>query len=350
MNFFVTYSNRDVESHSNRSCDSTSGVAINNLTIDVLKNYHNTDDVEAIVDSIHDAQNNASIKSVFDELNDYAADYFHVAPRLSLEVRDNTVSISQSKDIVYINSVLSSAFFSFVAVQLYRSFLFDNGKGVETDEDLFCYRYTLFILNDMCFNDFRQPTIFPSEESVLLLMERFKDNQHLLDLASDIFYTSVAFALLHEMSHAYLNHDEAEVGIKKELEADAVAYKLFLNFCDDVYQDKIKSNFKECMQPYTYMAPMYLLEFYYIVYYTGSFLCPYHVPAGGEMFQDIVDRKEALQDVFCSWDGGTDETEAYALYNAYLDGEESFLHSFVASDKAGLLDKLKERNSKRYYG
>ena len=350
MNYFVTCSNRDIDSHSNRSCDYASGAAVNNLTIDVLKNYYNTDETDAIVNSINDAQTNVSIESLFCELNVYAANYFHVIPRLSLEVRDNTVSISQSKDIVFINSILSTAYFSFVAVQLYHSSLLDDGKVAETDEDLFCYRFTLFILNDMCFNDFKQPTIFPSEESILLLMDRLKDNKHLLDLASDIFYTSIAFALLHEMSHAYLNHKEVDVGIKKELEADAVAYKLFLNFCDDVYQDKIKSNFKECMQPYTYMAPMYLLEFYYIVYYTGSFLCPYHVPASNKMLQDIVDRKEALQNVFCSWDGGTDEAEAYALYNAYLDGEESFLRSFVASDKAGLLDKLKERNSKRYYG
>ena len=139
------------------------------------------------------------------------------------------------------------------------------------------------------------------------------------------------------------------IGIEKEMEADAKAYLIYLNFCRDIQNEKISSDFKECLKAYTYMAPMYLLDFYYVVYYTGSFLCPYHPVAGKEMFDDIVARKDALFNVFYSWESDTDPDEAYDMYNIYLDGAESFLRSFVASDKAGMLDKIKERNCDRHH-
>ena len=302
-------------------------------------------ELKSIVEQFRKSVN---IEPLFNELNQYGAQFFNISPFLSLKYRENTITISQRKDTVYMNTMISSVLFLYIATQIYHSYVIDT-HGRDSAENLFCYQYTLFILNDMCFNEFNQPVILPNEESVDMLFSKMADKPNLLDRTSDIFYSALAFALLHEISHAYLKHNEKNFGIEKELEADEKAYFIYLNFCQDIQNNKIASNFKECLNQYTYMAPMYLLDFYYVVYYTGSFLCPYHFSADKKTFDDIVERKNALFEVFYSWECDIDPHDSYDMYNIYLDGAESFLRSFVASDKAGMLDVIKERNWNRYH-
>lgn len=200
----------------------------------------------------------------------------------------------------------------------------------------------------MCFHDFEQPIIFPNDKSIDELLSRIQDKQNLFNLASDLFFTSISFALLHEISHAYLCHEPGDFSKIKELEADKYAYELFLDFCYDASHGKIKTVFRECIQDYTYLSPMYLLEFYYTIYYTGSFLCPNIPPVNKDTFELINERKSKLFDVFYNWDkdiSGEAVDTAYGVYNAYLDAEDSFIRSFVASDKAGYLISLKQKNA-----
>lgn len=108
---------------------------------------------------------------------------------------------------------------------------------------------------------------------------------------------------------------------------------------------KIESNFKDCFSDYFLLAPLVLLEFYYVVNYVGSFLCETIVLK--EDFDLIVKRKEALLEVFYEADIECDENQSYGLYNSYVNGEESFLRSFVASHKQGMLEDLTVKNLKR---
>lgn len=353
MNFFVAYSGRDESLKKSQNTSSESFVPKTPFLIDWLKAYHCVQEEDTLLSILEDATQQVNLENLFSELNLYAAKWYGVLPSLSIEFRDNTLAISQRGDTVYMNTVMSSALFSFIAVQLYRSYLIDNAEQMGNhlkEEEMFCYRYSLFVMNDICFGDFKQPVIPKDGESMFLLLSKFLDKPNLPILASNLFYTSVAFALLHEISHAYMHHKEQEASSKKEFEADANAYRIFLEFCDDVYSGRVISTFRKRMQPYTYMAPMYLFDFYYMVFYTSSFLCLYHAPASKDMLQEIVDRKNALINAFDLWDGGENDSKADDLYNAFLDGTESFLRSFIASDKAGYLDSIKDKNWRRTYG
>lgn len=346
MNYLVTFSGHDYIADEKQANSNYNQKELTPSVLKFLKSYWEKNDEDELQAIVEQSQQSVNIENLFKELDQYAAKFFNTEVSLSLKFREDTIAISQSKDTIYMNTLMSTVLWSYIATQIYHSYVLDTyGRG--SVEDRFCYQYTLFILNDMCFNEFKQPVVLPNEESAGLLLSKMEDKSNLLAISSNIFYSALAFALLHEISHAYLNHDEKTVGIEKEMEADEKAYLIYLNFCYDVQNDKISSNFKDCLKSYTYMAPMYLLDFYYVVYYTGSFLCPYHPAAGKEMFDDIVARKEALFDVFYSWESDTDPDEAYDMYNIYLDGAESFLRSFVASDKAGMLDIIKERNCDR---
>lgn len=348
MNYLVTFSGHDYISEEKQVNSTHDQKELAPFALKFLQSYWGKDDKSELKSIVEQSQQSVNIESLFKELDQYAAKYFNTEASLSLKFRDDTIVISQSKDTVYMNTLMSTVLWSYIVTQIYHSYVLDT-YGRDSEEDLFCYQYTLFILNDMCFNEFKQPVVLPNEESVELLFSKIADKPNLLDISSDIFYSALAFALLHEISHAYLKHNEKTIGIEKEMDADAKAYLIYLNFCLDIQNDRISSNFKESLKSYAYMAPMYLLDFYYVVYYTGSFLCPYHSAAGKETFDDIVARKDALFNVFYSWECDIDPNEAYDMYNIYLDGVESFIRSFVASDKAGMLDILKERNCDRQH-
>lgn len=347
MNFFITSSphdNRDKENGENFAHNENKMPS--EFTLNFLKSYWKKENENEIREIVKNTQKELTIENLFSELDSYAAKYFNTTPRLSIVFRENTIDISQAHDTVYMNNMMANVFWSYLATQLYHSYVLDT-YGPDSEEDIFCYQYSLFILNDMCFNKFNQPVNFPNEESNTILLDKLADIKNILDVASDLFYCGLSFALLHEISHAYLKHSEKSIEIEKE--ADEKAYLIFLDFCFDIQHNTIDSKFKECFVNYTYLAPMYLLEFYYIVYYTGSFLCPYFPAVKKEKFDDIVERKEALFEVFYAWERDVDPTEAYDIYNAYLDGTESFVRSFIASDKAGMLNEIKERNKKRHH-
>jgi len=342
MEYYITHSGYEyVNVTDTNNTPNISKNHFNTETIDWLKTYYKTEDENDVIKKAIEADQ-INLESLFTELKEYVYKYLgHTFP-LELEFIYDTIEISQSKSTIYINNVMSKAFLAYIATQMYHS----NTLGIESEDD-FCYRYTLFVLNDMCFNNFKQPVIFPNGASMKMLLDKFSTNQHLLNLSCDIYFSAMAFAFLHEISHAYLEHSPFDQNIQKEIDADSMAFKIFLEYVDDVSKGRFESNFEECMLSHVYMAPMYLLEFYYMVYYTGSFLCAKNAVGKTDIFDGIVKRKNSLFDVFYNWNGGESEQDSYNLYNFFQDGQESFLNSFIESDKLGLLNDLKKRNKDR---
>lgn len=341
INALVTFSSNDFEFEDDYNIEIISK-NFDPQTIEWVKKFCHTNDETAIQDEISILLNKINLTELFNELHDYANKFYGFSLPLQLKVMDDTLNMVQNENIIFINSVMISAFFSYIATQMYHADTLGN-----KEEDLFCYRYTLSILNYMCYGDFKLPIIIHNQESILALLEKFLDRSHLLNLTSDIYFSAMAFAIAHEIAHSYLKHIGGKYSLQKEIDADTNAFKMYLNFCDYIQQNHNTSNFSECIQSHTYMAPMYLLEFYYVVYYTGSFLCPHCPPVEKYFFDDIVKRKESMLEVFYNWDGGENETPSYDLYNFYLNGQESFLRTFVASDRAGLLEKVKENNRRK---
>ena len=343
INSLVTFSNHDIYSAENTSlfADKVNLKDFETEFVNWLKEYCDMSNSEQLQQYLNDVLKSTSIQMLFNELSIYAENFYGFSIPLNLKQMDDTINMAQCGNTIYVNSIMRSAFFSFIANQIYHSETIENEA-----ESLDCYRYNLFLLNEMCYGDFKRPVVFPNGESAFAIIKKFQGKENLLTLSADIYYSAIAFAFSHEIAHSYLKHIANGYCLNKEVEADKSAYNMFLRFCDDVYTKKIKSNFMDCMKPHIYMAPMYLLDFYYVVYYTGSFLCMYCDPIEKTFFDDIVTRKEKLFDVFYAYANGISPKEAYDLYNFYLDGVESFLRTFVASDKSGMLDKLKHDNER----
>ena len=311
-------------------------------TIEWMKKYCKNDDVFALCGAVVQETKKINISTLFDELSKYAEHFYGRALPLKLVIVNDNLRIYRADNTIYTNPTMSTAFFSYIATQMFHSYTLGN-----TDDELYSFRYTLSILNNMCYGDFKLPIIIHDRESSLSLLEKFIDKKHLLDLVTDIYFSSMAFGISHEIAHSYLNHYGGIYDINIEIDADTSAFKMLIDFCNDVSDKRIESNFYECMQPHVYMAPMYLLEFYYVIYYTGSFLCPHAEAVAKKFFDDIVKRKESMMEVFYEYENVKEDHLAYDLYNFYLNGQEHFLRQFIASDESGTLNRIKIDNVRR---
>lgn len=137
MNYFITCSNRDIISNSNFD-NNCNNLKEDREIVNLLQRYYNSDNIN--VDDIQTIYNKTSVEALFEELNQYASKFFKTNPTAHLSIRTNTINISQSKDTVYINDAISSAFLSFILLQFYQSDLIDNPVPNDDKEKLFCYR------------------------------------------------------------------------------------------------------------------------------------------------------------------------------------------------------------------
>lgn len=142
-------------------------------TVNWWRFHLKTDSNEIVYEKIDDAMKNINLENLFSELCGYAAGYFDTTLNPRLEVCDSTISIGQNENTVYMNSMMSSAYFSFLLTHIYHSYVMDNmNDEVKEAEELFCFRALLFILNEMCFYDFEQPADFPDAESIDMLFAK----------------------------------------------------------------------------------------------------------------------------------------------------------------------------------
>ncbi|MCZ0859961.1 ImmA/IrrE family metallo-endopeptidase [Methanocorpusculum sp. MG] len=162
---------------------------------------------------------------------------------------------------VYVDELVGSALFGSLSTMCFWS-------EYQQDEVAwnFCYSHLRHVLYQQGCRG-----ILPKEEVIALWKNLVKTDPHLLQIASDTFWVSIAFAIAHELAHIYLNHQadytDKEKTYSQEFEADAVAYDLVLNKIMYQKSHGVTSDW-DVYHEYTYLAPLVFLEFFNLITYT----------------------------------------------------------------------------------
>ena len=147
MNYLVTFSDHDCISEPKYSMYNDQ-MMLSSFALKFLQSYWGKDNVNELKSIVEQSRKSVNIEKLFNELNQYAARFFNTSPFLSLKYRENTITISQRKDTVYMNTMMSTVLWSYIATQIYHSYVMDT-YGKDSAENLFCYQYTLFILKSI---------------------------------------------------------------------------------------------------------------------------------------------------------------------------------------------------------
>ena len=172
---------------------------------------------------------------------------------------------SQIHPAVYVDELFESTVTSFLLV----SFLWSEFEG---DVDIwgFAFSNMLYI--------FHKPCILGEmvSESALegLLKTVAEKDPHLADLAADCFWTILTFALSHELAHIYFKKcgrvsKTWRQKRQEEYDTDRIAYDLVLRM---IMKDAKKPENERVLYEYTYLAPMMLMEYFDLFYYTDRVL------------------------------------------------------------------------------
>jgi hypothetical protein len=247
------------------------------------------------------------------------------------------LEIKRDNNNIFIDDTLLSALFQFIAAVFYWA----EGFGDKTVA-LFGFRYLLFITNDLCLNLHELPGTKTYEE----FMDRFNGKLNILMLASNVYWVMVIFAVLHELSHIFLEHKphkeihEKEEFLKQEYDADELAYVMLLDtICN---RNNILSNYNimEIFEEYTYLAPMMLIDFYDLPYYVDSII---NKTKFYSLYPSPVHRKERLFKVFDDWEKSINTEEGNDLYNYFVDVIEKFKNDVCDAEECGNLNVLKRK-------
>ncbi len=131
-----------------------------------------------------------------------------------------------------------------------------------------CFRYTLFLMNEVC--------IFGNMQGQYandVLLHLVTGDVQILQLAEDCYWTIVVFSLAHEVAHAYLadigKHYSEKHPEKEEFDADMIAYHIVLKIMME------NSGENKILEEYTYLAPMMYMDFLiYIIIRTEYYTSP----------------------------------------------------------------------------
>ena len=127
MNWLVTFLDQDVKANGNQMhSEHKESPELSPSAIEFLQSYWGNDNSNELQKIVEQSQRAINIENLFRELDNYAAKCFNTEPSLSLKLRENTIAISQSKDTVYMNTVMSTAFWSYIATQIYHSYVLDS--------------------------------------------------------------------------------------------------------------------------------------------------------------------------------------------------------------------------------
>lgn len=202
----------------------------------------------------------ALVKDYFLREYGYAGDNIESNNRYQRTINSYIYNDKISPAVVHIDELFESTMMAFLLAMLKWSKDFHNLEVYGN-----CYRYVLYLMNDVCIMGEMQGDNANQE-----MLGMVAGDLQILQLAEDCYWTVLAFSLAHEVAHAYLasigkkyseNHPE-----KEEFDADEIAYDIVLKIIMD------KGGRGIVLEPYTYLAPMIYMDFFDMVYYTDRIL------------------------------------------------------------------------------
>ena len=157
------------------------------------------------------------VKEYFKKEYGYKADDIALSNRYQHTINSYIYDDKENPAFIHIDELFESTVISFLLVMLKWSKDFNN-----LDVYSECFRYTLFLMNEVC--------IFGNMQGQYahdVLLRLVTGDLQIMQLAEDCYWTIVVFSLAHEVAHAYL----ADIGKrysekhpeKEEFDADMIA-------------------------------------------------------------------------------------------------------------------------------
>ncbi len=246
----------------------------------------------------------------------------------------NNLEFRQYENQIFMSTSAIIPMFCYYAFILYQADNLDN-----EDEKKMCFSNLFGIISEACLWDCDQVAI----DAFKLVFEKIRNSGNYVSLANVLMNTSIAFAWLHEMAHNYLKHDIATSSIQSqtvELEADQLAYEIFLSIIDKNKRAKFNGGvFSSCFQEYAYLSPAMFIGFIQAVKITDKIL--YNKDLDASIFDIMIARKNKIIDYIEMSDIEIDTKDGNDLYGGYERSLDSFANGLVTREQAGILEKYK---------
>ncbi len=278
----------------------------------------------------------AVVKEFFKKEYGYEGDGITLSNRYQQTINSYIYNDKENPAFVHIDELFESTVIAFFLAMLKWSKEFEN-----LDVYSECFRYILFLMNNVCIFGEMQ-----GQYANDVLLQLVSGDVQILQLAEDCYWTVVVFSLAHEVAHAYLasigktyseRHPE-----KEEYDADMIAYHIVLRIIIENDGDK------RILEEYTYLAPMMYMDFFDLYYYTDRvlyktrFYDPQHPLPG--------DRKNRLFAIVNKDEYDFDTVDGNHLYSGFLDVYDEYKDQVLLKMEKGKLDKvlhIKRRNQMR---
>lgn len=265
-------------------------------------------------------------------LNTYFASKYIAASDGKTPIRhDGASRVFLSGKIVYVDKLLTHYMFEYVANYYIWNRFFDD-TGIYA----FCFQYAINSL-DKCY---RQGYL-NSENNVASLVNVIweKCDDRGLQFIADTYWSVLAFAICHELAHAYMVETGVEYSDPKEeeLRADQIGYEVYLSIISkQIYG--LSSPFLTVFHDYLYTAPIILFLFYEDLYFMSSWL--YGEIPSADTHPTFAERKERLLKIGESERFVFDKGEGNTVLVAFQEISEIFREELFYKLKNGKLTKL----------
>src|SRR5699024_8160599 len=266
------------------------------------------------------------VKQYFEKEYCYKVDDITLRNRYQHTINSYIYDDKENPAFIHIDELFESTVISFLLVMFKWSKDFDN-----LDVYSECFRYTLFLMNEVC--------IFGNMQGQYandVLLHLVTGDVQILQLAEDCYWTIVVFSLAHEVAHAYLadigKHYSEKHPEKEEFDADMIAYHIVLKIMME------NSGENKVLEEYTYLAPMMYMDFFDLYYYTDRVLYK-------SWFYDPkhplpIERKNRLFAVVDKDEYELDTVEGNHLYGGFLDVYDEYKDQLLLKMERGKLNKI----------
>ena len=278
----------------------------------------------------------AVVKKYFKKEYEYEGNAITLSNCYQQTINSYIYNDKENPVFIHIDEMFESTVIAFFLAMLKWSKDFEN-------PDIYseCFRYILFLMNNVCiFGEMQEQFVND------VLLQLVSGDVQILQLAEDCYWTVVIFSLAHEIAHAYLSsigkkyserHPE-----KEEYDADMIAYHIVLKIIIEEDGDK------RILEKYTYLAPMMYMDFFDLYYYTDRVL--YKTRFNDPLHPLPKKRKNRLFSIANKDEYDFDTVDGNHLYSGFLDVYKEYRKVTLIKKEKGKLDKIihkKRRNNMR---
>lgn len=295
------------------------------MFLKIFPDYYTSEELKRNSDSYN-------LENLFLEIKDSFYSKYGYYPKSELVSKYNGMlnSLYDGGNIrfVYVDELLQLSVILFIATLLTWD---DKNDDLETYS--ICFRFTLFLLNDVCiFGEIPSKSVFQD------VLPRFLKDIHIVELSEECFWTIMAFTLAHELAHEYLSlrsnmshraDRKKNIDYEEEFQADRIAYDIVLNNIIEANPKKIK------LKNYTYLAPMMYMDFFDLFYYTDRVLYKKRIPIIDHPLPNT--RKAALFRIVDDDKYDFDTEDGNDLYNCFLNSFDLFKEELLLKEQRGKL-------------